>query len=358
MTIEEFMLKHGATTLNPINTIIDEWVLKKEVEEFLETSVCEGVLIVDILINPEIRNEGISKELLQGFSGLMKDKADTIDKVRDQLLEKFHRNHEAFQGLLNKIQGQIGENQFARQFGKLAELAPSGRQEGWDVVVHHSTGDQFVQVKVYHDAHAVVALMKENAAKVAAGQIHFGTTTVHHVDFAVNDDIYQHVKQLSAAQHIHTHVLNIQSTHDHIQSLFEQAGHRIASSDMHNFFHDLFNGVVVGAGLVAAVNGFLLWKRAKDRDTALEDTIYGTAIIAGGLAAVLTSKAILISRLRLALGTLAGPAGFIGILGIGMGAREVLKRFSNRRYLARNLMNDNDRLRDLCTGERRGFPGA
>jgi len=98
-------------------------------------------------------------------------------------LKSSHDSPQALTGLLNKIQGQLGEDAFVKAVGHSAHLAPSGSQEGWDVVVHQHGVDQYVQVKVYIDANQAVEALKELQTKIDAGVLHGGGHVIHSVDF-------------------------------------------------------------------------------------------------------------------------------------------------------------------------------
>ena len=345
ISIDEFISKHGVTGPSvPILKLVEKWTIESDVDQLLKTQVGNGVFVADILMNPDIQHDGISNDLLKGFSGLMKEKANTYQKVHDYLMATARNGPEAFHGLRNKIQGQIGENQFAHHVGSHAHAARSGSQEAWDFVVHHPHGDQYVQVKVYESAAKAIAAVKEVNAKVAAGLVrgYDGIHVVKKIDFAVNDDIYQHVKDEVARQKLHISVQSIGASRSQIQASLNHADYRILlHGPLHNFFNDLFLGALVGTALIGAVNGYLLWTGAKGRDIAIEDTFYGAATTTGGVTSVLTTKAL--------LGGFLGPAGFVTAVGIGMGSRAVLNRFFSRRHMVDRLIDGNVRLKELCS---------
>jgi hypothetical protein len=56
----------------------------------------------------------------------MKGKVNSYDDVRRILLEKLDKNEASVWGIISKIQGQIGENEFVRHAGSYAHLAKSG----------------------------------------------------------------------------------------------------------------------------------------------------------------------------------------------------------------------------------------
>jgi len=344
ISIEDFVIKYPLSNLLiSAEELFEKWSIENEIDHFLKTQVGNGVLIADVLMNPDIRHDGVPSELLNGFSGLMHEKANTYEKVHGYLLDMARKGPESFHGLLNKIQGQIGENQFAHFVGSHAHAARSGSQKAWDFVVHHSDGDQYVQVKVYQTAHQAIAAVKEVNGEVAAGVVkgYDGVHIVRKIDFAVNDDIYDRVKEEVARQKLHIGVQKIGATHAQIQASLDHANYRITSGLLHNYFNDLFRGAIVGTVMVGAINGYLLWKGKKDQATALIDTAYGAATTTGGVASVLSTKAI--------LGGFMGPLGFPVAMGVGIGTRVALSRFFSRRYMAERLIEDTSRLKWLCS---------
>jgi hypothetical protein len=86
---------------------------------------------------------------------LMGSVADSREEIERLILDKVDIGDAAVVGLINKIQGQLGEDLFVHEMGSSAQLAESGSQAGWDVRVGYEDAFRYVQVKIYEDANAV-----------------------------------------------------------------------------------------------------------------------------------------------------------------------------------------------------------
>jgi hypothetical protein len=339
-TIEQFAEKHGAKA-RPIGEVVDRWILEKRIGDFLGTEVFGGIMIADLMVGDRLVDT-VPPDVKDAFSHLMGAEVATRAEIERLIVEKAHNSREAVMGLMNKIQGQLGEDAFVRAVGHTAELAPSGSQEGWDVAVHHHDFTQYVQVKVYQDANPAVDALKELQAKIDAGVIHDGSHVVHSIDFAVNSDIYDEVSHKASESGLPTHVLNLGVTHDALRDHLNQTVDHVAGAPLHHFFSEILGGVETAAALNAAANAFLVYKGAKESAAAVEDTAYSTFVSAGGLLAAhatdaLLAHALMFAGLEKAAAVLSGPAGAVVILGVGMGTRGLLRRVANRRHIARRL---------------------
>lgn len=207
-SIQGFMNEYKPITMAEA---FSRWMLEREVKEFLGFAVGGGVVLGDLLMNSDPEGK-ISPELLHGFQNLMGDKADTLPEIESILTDKLLLGDESVLGMINKIKGQIGENYFvdaAHGMGLEAHLANSGSQEAWDVALGDGLhgAKQYVQVKTYESADAVIHHMQIVADKVTAGIVTDGDTIVHAIDFAVPQDIYDEVVQKAAALGLSAHVI-------------------------------------------------------------------------------------------------------------------------------------------------------
>lgn len=199
MQIDEFCARYGE---NPrkIADILREWQLT-ELDTLLRTLddqhdqlIGSAVIAGDALYGDGILDQ-IPQDLRDAFTNLMGEKADTYKKMRHILRSKIQSTSGGYlpfdddhvRGFISKLQGQVGENIFQRHVGSAAELAESGSQEAWDVVVKHADGvNEYVQVKLYGDPQKVVHHMIEVQEKVANGLIEgCNHETVQQIDFAV-----------------------------------------------------------------------------------------------------------------------------------------------------------------------------
>ncbi|MDR4485636.1 MAG: hypothetical protein R3B95_21000 [Nitrospirales bacterium] len=363
MTMKEFQEKHGSDSKS-ITEVIDRWVLEKEIDDFLGTRLFGGFLISDLLKGDELV-DSIPDQVKEGFKAfnfkeLLGVEADTPYKMKLVLLAKAQKNVEdnslvkenSWTGLRSKIQGQIGENEFKNSVGDTASLAPKGNQRGWDVKINHPSETQYVQVKVYEEPGRAIKELKQLQDELSQGLILDGGKVVKKVDFAVNDDIFEEVKQKASELGIPATIKKIGATHKEITSALETARENVVDSPLNNFFEELLGGACTGAALHAAVNGFLVWKGAKEKQAGVEDTVYSSAITGGGIGASFASEAILsriywIGEYEHALAVLASPIGGLVHLGVGFYARGVLKRLADRRHVARRLSEGNRHLSQL-----------
>ena len=137
ITIAEFYARYSGGPTKSFRIICDRWNKEEELENLLQTAVGEGVVLSDLLVGDGL-NDQISPGLLDGFAELMGQKADSYDEVRNILFDKLQDGDSAVFGLINKIKGQIGENQFmqgAQAAGLNARLAELGNQEAWDIAI-------------------------------------------------------------------------------------------------------------------------------------------------------------------------------------------------------------------------------
>lgn len=354
MDIDSFVKKHCGTS-RPIKETIHNWMLDKKVSEFLNTKILDSVLIVDVMVGDGF-SDSISNEVKEAFKELMGEKGGNYYEIKKIILEKWRNSESSLEGLINKIQGTLGENEFVRQTGRAARLASSGSQRGWDVVINRGDHNQYVQVKVYEDADHAIKMLKELKEDIDAGLITDGDTVVHSVDFAVNSDIYEEVSDKAADLGISSKILNIVADRDEIREYMYTASDNVMNP-LEHFFHELLGDICTGIALNIAINGFLMWMKAKDRAAAIEDVAYGSALYAGGISAAsltefiaesVLAEAFLLLEIETAAAILSGPVGGIIALGVGMSVRGVLKRISNRRFIVKRLTEGNEGLKSLC----------
>lgn len=344
MTIQEFAQKYGGDP-KPICSIVDQWVLEKKVDDLLGAALNGGIVIGDLLQGGQLI-DSIPLEVRGAFKELMKEKADTLDEIKAHILEKAATSNQSLDGLLNKIQGPMGELAFKNNVGGGAELASLGNQRGWDVRVPHGSDEfQYVQVKVYEDADGVIRKMQQVQEELAAGLIKDGEDIVRTIDFAVNEEIFDDVQEMARERGLPFQILRIGEKREHFRDALIEARECAGVTPLENFFQELMGGVVTGSALHAAVNGFLYWKGAKEEREAIEDTLYDSLVTAGGLSSAYLAEAVLLAQLESAVVVLASPIGAAALAGVGMYTRAVLRRLADRRHFAKRLMLGNQRLR-------------
>lgn len=332
MKIDEFCSSYGQN-VRPIDEVFQQWTVC-EIDRLLEKLdhdfVGETVVIGDALHGDGIRDQ-IPKELHDAFVGLMKEKADTYNKMRKILAENITDENGQFISLddrrainfISKLKGQIGENEFRKHAGVAAQLAKSGSQEAWDVVITQPDGaHEYVQVKLYANPNQVIAHMHEVHEKVASGLIEgVGGETVEHINFAIPENIANEVHQRIADNFpeladikLHTIPLSAKAA----AGFVEEGLNNVGPEQLEHLFDELLGGLLIAGSLHALVNGFLWYKGAKEVSTAFEDTIANTALSAAGIGIGLLAE------------TLTSTVPVAAIVAIG--GRAVFSRFARSRW--------------------------
>ncbi|MBL6991254.1 MAG: hypothetical protein ISR65_15830 [Bacteriovoracaceae bacterium] len=339
MKIEEFKAKYGHKSIS-IESLARHWVAQKEIHDFLNTPVMSGVLICDLLIGDSLGNR-VEPDVLEEFAKVTVDNLDTAAKLQDTLIAKIKNDDGHVRALLNKMQGQIGKNAFIENMGSSVTLSDRSDQSGWDVQVDHGNYTQYVQVKVYKKAFKVIDKMKEVNDCIASGKLE-GVTQV---DFAVNSEIVDEVKQMVVKHNLPNKVIDIGASSDDLQTLVDNNFENIGNySGLEHFFGEFLGATLSETAFHGVINGFFLWKGSKDKEQALEDTVYGSAVSAGGIAAALTIDE--------ALAIISAPLGGALAMGVGIGARSVLTRVADRRFIVKRLQEGNEQLAGLITDKK------
>lgn len=340
MSINKFVTKYKTSSKTSIDKICNKWRAEKVASDFLGTEIMAGVLIGDAIIGGDILDH-LSLNVKMAFSELMKGKADSITEIKSLIIEKYQISPKSVEGLLNKVQGQYGENIFVISVGSTASLAESGSQKGWDVKIEHSEGPQFVQVKVYKNPNEVV----EHIQKVNRNAINGDYGEVTEIDFAVNSDIFEAVQQKSEELGLPNKIINLGATRDEIRGSLENGFETLKEITVFdNFFSEVLSSALSASAIHVAANAFLLWKGTKEKEAAIEDVIYSTGVSAGGIAASMGTRAVIgeiaaLTELEI-VGAMFGPVGLVAALGAGYGTREVLKRIALRKETSNQLLKD------------------
>ncbi len=357
MNIESFVKKYG-TTRRPISDIINDWVTEKKVEDFLGMPYIGGVTVADMLVGDGL-TDTIPPEVLEAFKGIMGEKADTYQEVKAIIVDKVQKGEASIEGLKNTIQGRLGELEFIDKVGDKARLASLPNQEGWDIAIDKDEVTRYVQVKVYNDADRALDKLKELQEKIADGKIQDGEKVIDSVDFAVNSDIYEEVKEKATALGLDTKILDIGVTHEKLRDIMNSTQAAVAGDaweQLKPFAEELFGDMIEAAFLPAVISAFLAWKKNNDADFIMEEAftttiIYTGSIAASSLAYTLTNKIIefanILADIEEATSILNASAGVVGVA-TSITARAVLRRIANSRFFARRMMEENRKLEVLC----------
>jgi len=345
MTMAEFYDRYSDGTTQSFKSICYGWDKEEELDNLLQSSVGSGVVLGDLLVGDGL-NDQISPELLDGFAELMGQKADSYDEVRNILLDKLQDGDSAVFGLINKIKGQIGENQFLQESqaaGLNARLAELGNQEAWDVARDHIDGTtQYIQVKMYTDADGVVRHMQDVSQKLAGGEISDGGRVVEAIDFAVPANIVEEVRDRAAELGIDTNVISIDMTAAEAADVIQTGFDNVGPEALTNLFGELFGATVAVAALHGLVNAFLVYKGAKAADRFLADTVEQTAVSTGAIAAGLSLELVLNQ-----ISIVGGPPTYALVFCTSMATRGVLKRVARRQDYVSWLRVQNEHLANL-----------
>ena len=296
MKASDFVDHYGQAPAGAASETASRWAREREADRLLNEPIAGGVVLGDLLIGDGALDQ-VSPELRRAFGDLMGDRARTYDDVRNLLVEKLRDGDRAMVGLVNKIQGQVGENVFldgVRGAGGSARLATSGSQEGWDVAVDQADGTvRYVQVKVYRSPYGVNEHLETVKAKVEAGAIVDGDVVVESVDFAVSSDIYEGVQAKAAEIGYPGEILSMDVTWDEVRGVVLDGVHNVGPDAVEHFLGELIGGVAVVGALHAAANGFLVYKGAKNADEFWADTTEGTMVSGAAVGVGLGTEAVL-----------------------------------------------------------------
>lgn len=342
MKIDEFCARYSGGRRN-IDDVLRAWQLA-EFDDLLRTlrdqhdQLVGAAVIAGDAIDGDGMLDQIPQQLRDAFASLMHAKADTYDEMRQILRStielpgggylRFDDDH--VRGFISKLKGQIGENIFQRHVGSAAQLADSGNQEAWDVVVKHADrAYEYVQVKLYADAPKVVQHMVKVQEK-ALNRLIEGCDheKVEQIDFAVPADIADKVRELkekySQLQSIRIRPIPIgpQAAAD----IVEEGLGNVGPDQLAHFFHELLGGAVAAGSLHGIVNGFLWYKGAKEISAAIADAAGSSAVSTAGIGMGLVAE------------TLWHSAMFSGAVGIG--GRLFLGRLARSRWsFAKFILN-------------------
>lgn len=344
MNIKDFTEKYSTDCSHSMEELCRKWEIEESVDKFLNTSVSTGVVLGDVLTSDKLLDQ-ISPELLDGFHKLMGDEANTYDEVREILLENLEKGDSSVLGIINKIKGQIGENQFIEEISKQgfsARLAESGSQEAWDVAIDNVGGStQYIQVKMYNDSNRVIDSIIEVNEKLENGLITDADNVVRTIDFAVPKDIYSEVSYKVSELDLNTKIYPIDMTAEDAANIVDSGFDNVGPEALENFFGELLGASLTIAALHAIANGFLLYKGAKSLDEFLIDTLADTSISTGAVAAGIGVELILNN-----IALIGGIPTIALSLCTTIIARQLLYRFVNRFEYVEWLEEQNSHLAD------------
>jgi len=336
MIIDDFCKSYPEASGSSIDHYADKWLIEKQVDDLLGTSIASGVVFGDLLVGDGLRDQ-ISHKLFEGVLKLKNDETMSYSQVREFLVDRIGQGDPSVAGIINGIKGHIGEMEFLKQAGSSAALAPPN-QEGWDIKINHDGGAaQYIQIKMYDDPSRVIQQMQEVQDKVDHQSLIDGQHIIHHVDFAVPYDIADAVKQKAQDLNLHIHVVPINGmTADDAKHIVEHGIHNIGQEALQNFFGELFSGTLSAAALHAAVNGYLMYKGAKDATAFIEDTAISSFISGGGICSGMVVENVM-RKMSLA----GGLPTFVVVFATSITTRMILRRIADRRHFVKWAQDSN-----------------
>ena len=346
MNIKEFCTIYDSENKLESEQIFEHWDKEKRVDELLNTPIAPGVILFDVLHGDQSLDQ-IKPELKEAFQTLMKDKADTYEEIRALIYEKIKKGDNSIQGMINKILGPIGENEFiqeAERLGLNVRLAESGSQKGWDVALTNSEGTtEYVQVKLCAKPNGVIREIKK-VNNIKFGEIKDGDQVVESINFAVPENIYDEVVEKVNELDLNTKIYSIPLTNEEARDIVE-LGFGF-SADAHvaveNFFSELLGSFLTVAALHGLVNSFLLYKGAKNSEQFIHDTLEQTAISTSAITTGMGVELILTN-----IAKVGGIPSYMLVLGTTITTREILKRIANRQSYVDWLRVQNTHLNQI-----------
>ncbi len=279
--------------------IVRQWQFE-ELNGLLESAclqhedIAGGAVIMGDAIHGHSLLDQIPHELKSAFKELMGEKADTPKEMQHILLKHISAPAGGFRalddrhvvGFVNKLKGQIGENQFRQHVGTAAALAPSKIQEAWDVSFDHDGVRDYIQVKLHGNAHGVVRHMVKVHEKVLHGLDGLHGEQVNHVYFAVPADIHDEVQRLVEhhdLSHVSVYHQTIPICPRGAADIVNEGMCNVGPDQLSHFFNELLCGALAAGSLHAVVNGFLWYKGSKEIAAAIAETVASTGISTVGI---------------------------------------------------------------------------
>jgi hypothetical protein len=323
-----------------IDDVIDNWELhskQRTADDFLGMEALISILVADAATGDGLLDQ-ISPELLEAFTARRGQSLDSYDEIRSYLQEMLARGDHSVGGVVNQIKGQIGELVFREEAGGHAYLARATNQEAWDVAIPQPHGaTEYIQVKIYQSADQAVEKMLEVQRKVDAGSITDGSNAVHHINFAVNEDIVDAVRA-KAALHPGLSGIDVYSiplSNSDATGIVVDGFNNVGPDELVHLFDEWFGGTLTAACLHGMANAFLVYKGSKTISAATESTLTSTAITAPAVAAA-QATAWLVTKTQLAF--LSGHP-VIAAVAAGMLTRAVTKQWYESREATVSVIN-------------------
>jgi hypothetical protein len=346
MKISDFVDRHSSDTILPSQLLLKKWEQEAQLDQMLAAQIGNGIILGDILIGDGLIDQ-VSSDLLDAFSKLMGNKANTYDEVREHLLNKLESGDKSVLGLINKIKGQVGENFFKKELDQVgsARLATLGNQEGWDIAVDTEAGTQYIQVKMYSDSNGVIRHMKAVNEKLSNSELTIldGDSEVSKIDFAVPENIYDEVTRKAEEAGLEFNILPIKMSAVDAAAVvsdgFDNVG--LSSTALENFFGEILGVAGNSVILHGATSAFLAYKGSKLWDDAVYDTAENVSIT---LASAMVAGTVDLF-LKKALVT-SGPTGVL-VFGTAICSRAILKRISQRTDYVHFIMDEVKATKDL-----------
>ena len=315
-----------------IDCVLAEWNVKRykrTADDYLGFESFIALLVADASVGDGLLDQ-VSPELLAAFAARRGENLDSYDEVRSYLQQMLEHGNHSVDGVVSQIKGQLGELAFRDQAAGHAYLASSTNQEAWDVAIPHAhEATQYIQVKIYSSADAVIAKMAEVNKALAEKGITDGGNAVNHIDFAINEDLVAEVlrKQAQHPELADIKVYAIPVSNADATGVVVDGFNNVGPDELVHLFDEWFAGSISAACLHAMANAFLVYKGSKTIGAATEATVVSAALSAPGIAAAQIA-AWLASNTKLAL--ISGHP-VIAAVAAGMLTRAIAKNWYDSR---------------------------
>lgn len=201
---------------------------------------------------------------------------------------------------------------------------------------------QYIQVKTYESADAVIHHMQIVADKVIAGVVKDGDKIVHAIDFAVPQEIYAEVSQKAAALGLPAHVIPFDLSAAEAAEYVQQGFEAVPTIDVGSLFERFSISSASAMALHAVITACLIKKHTDENNSFLREVSKQGIVSAGGIATALITETTLKA---LGYATTAFPA--IGtVLVSSLVARGVFRRILSRDKYANWLLDQTNKLRN------------
>ena len=345
MNIKQFCKKHGKKN-QKISEIVKKWKTRDSVEKFLDLTLAPSITMMDMLTGDGFMDFKPNPLTIEAMK-IAKINCETPEEIKNYLTEKLLQGDESVQGAVNHLQGYAGEFQFENLSNGTIKLANSSNQEVVDAMRETENGREFIQIKVYKDPDGVIEKIKEANEKIEDGVLWDNSEGIGEIPiteppvFAVNEDIYQAVKEHASSLGLPNKIESIGLTREDIRESI--------LNDFSEIKSEFFASCLAPVALSSGIQAFFQWYQHRNLKNVLENLPKNLLINSSGVAGAIIgrrlSKAI-IAELELA--ALFPPGGVALVCGVAFAhfAKGFTTRITERIETSDTIESNNKILED------------